>query len=128
MINDIAYEQIRDSYYYGAYGEFKLIINKEYGYINATKLCKDGGKHFFHWNESKASKQLKQVLENHLKENYMAVDYTPHNSLTLGDTSIGIPSEVCKYVQTENKTEVDCLISGTYCHPLLVPHIASWIR
>jgi len=30
-------------------------------------------------------------------------------------------------VQTDNLTEETRLISGTYCHPDLVPHIACWI-
>src|SRR5271156_6697052 len=35
--------------------------------------------------------------------------------------------EVCKYIQTENKTDTDRLISGTYIHPDLVPSVAGWI-
>src|SRR5271156_1746973 len=34
---------------------------------------------------------------------------------------------VCKYIETDMKTDKDKLISGTYLHPDLVPSIAGWI-
>ncbi len=42
-ITDIAYQQIKDNYYWAQYGDFKVIMNKSTGYINATKLCSLGG-------------------------------------------------------------------------------------
>jgi len=48
-MSDICYEQIRDNYWYGQYSKFKVVINKSNGYINATKLCIDGGKQFKKW-------------------------------------------------------------------------------
>ncbi|CCU56403.1 N1R/p28-like protein [Mythimna separata entomopoxvirus 'L'] len=38
-LNDIYYENIKDSFYYGLFDDFKLIIDKNTGYFNATKLC-----------------------------------------------------------------------------------------
>src|SRR5271156_2247380 len=38
-----------------------------------------------------------------------------------------LPSSTLKYVQTLNDSEEQRLISGTYCHPLLIPHIACWV-
>src|SRR5271156_2634396 len=40
-----------------------------------------------------------------------------------------IPSALypCKTIHTSHQTVVDKVISGTYCHPLLVPHIACWV-
>ena len=46
MISEVAFEQIQDNYWYGAYGEFRVIMMKDTGYINATKMCNDGGKNF----------------------------------------------------------------------------------
>ena len=40
---------------------------------------------------------------------------------TCGDPAPGNPGAVCKYVQTENITDADWLISGTYKHALLIP-------
>ena len=58
MLSKICFEQIRDNYYHGQHGNFSAIIDKENGYVNATKLCNDGGKKFYHWSESKVSKDL----------------------------------------------------------------------
>ncbi|CCU55452.1 N1R/p28-like protein [Adoxophyes honmai entomopoxvirus 'L'] len=48
-LNDICYEQIKDSFHYGLFNDFKLIINKSTGYFNANKLCKDGSIEFYNW-------------------------------------------------------------------------------
>ena len=36
-------EHIKDTFYYGVFGDFKLVIDKATGCFNATKLC-DAGK------------------------------------------------------------------------------------
>ncbi len=36
-------------------------------------------------------------------------------------------TNVMRSIQTLNTTEDDKAIYGTYCHPLLIPHIACWI-
>src|SRR5271167_1926148 len=46
---------------------------------------------------------------------------------TLRDTDVQICTSVCKSIIIENKSDIDKLIYGTYCHPLLIPHIGSWI-
>ena len=53
-----AYEHIKDSFYYGIFGDFKLVIDKNTGYFNATKLCDVGGKHFRQWKVLDKSKRL----------------------------------------------------------------------
>jgi hypothetical protein len=45
----ICYEQIKDSFHYGKFGEFTLVIDKNTGCFNATKLCKNGKKDFSDW-------------------------------------------------------------------------------
>jgi Protein of unknown function (DUF3627)/KilA-N domain len=53
-----------------------------------------------------------------------------NSDLTLEDLSHGIPggrSLVCKTVLPDNTTDVSNIISGTYVHSLLIPHIACWI-
>jgi len=53
MLSKIAFEQIHGNYWYGSYGEFKVVMMKDCGYINGTKLCKDGGKKFKEWKRNK---------------------------------------------------------------------------
>lgn len=102
-LSEIIFEYIdaEKRYARGKYSEFKVVLNKQ-GYINATKLCKDGNKNFFHWVENKSSKELLEELSSH----------------------IGKPMcEIFMKVSGGKNME----IRGTYVHPLLVPHIASWI-
>lgn len=37
-ISDIASSQIKDNYYWGQYGDFKVIVDISTGYYNATHL------------------------------------------------------------------------------------------
>ncbi|AVG46723.1 N domain-containing protein [Acanthamoeba polyphaga mimivirus] len=39
-IKNIIFEKINDEYYWGKYGDFKVIMNLD-GYINVTKLCSE---------------------------------------------------------------------------------------
>ncbi|GBM66193.1 Putative KilA-N domain-containing protein 313L, partial [Araneus ventricosus] len=55
---DVRYEQIANQYWYGLFGDFKLIIDRNTGYFNATKLCRQGGKCFKDWLINTDSKEL----------------------------------------------------------------------
>jgi len=124
MLSQIATEQIRDNFYQSQYCGFSVVINKENGFINATKLCSDGNKNFRHWNETKQAKELHLALANHIqsieifgedaRQPWTMAQYCPLGQIT-------------NFVQTANKSVEDKLISGTYCHPLLIPHIACWV-
>ena len=65
-----------------------------------------------------------RVLEN-IQADFQNSDLT----LPLTDHTI-IRSVIspCKTVITGNKTEIDSIISGTYYHPDLIPHIACWFQ
>lgn len=39
-LRDTCYEHIKDNFYYGLFGDFKLVIDTKTGYFNATKLCR----------------------------------------------------------------------------------------
>jgi len=45
-IRNIIFKDIDDKYAYGKLGNFKVMLMKKNGYINATKLCKDAKKEF----------------------------------------------------------------------------------
>ena len=101
----ICYRHISSHYWYANYGEFKVVIHKTVGYINVTNLCKSQGKHFKNWH---ANKSVKSMINN-LAE-MLAI--SPNQMLVTieGGSSIW-------------KKE----ISGTYAHPILLPHITSWL-
>lgn len=98
---ELVFEDVNADYGWGKYGEFKVLIRKSDGYINASKLCKDGGKLLGNWIENKTSSILIEEVHR----------------------SIGIPidSLLCQVVQGPND------LRGTYVHNALIPHIASWV-
>nr|AEX62219.1 putative KilA-N domain-containing protein [Moumouvirus Monve] len=107
-IRNIIFERINDEYYWGKYGDFEVIMDSD-GYINVTKLCSEArtknGKH-------KEFKQWKRTSD--------ADEYIDEISSEVGVTT----SEILKIVTTGSKHLTE--IRGTYAHPYLVPHIASW--
>jgi hypothetical protein len=124
MLSEIGFTQIRDSFYYGYYGQFRVVVDKQDGYVNATKLCSDGGKQFYHWKESKVSKELVSTLYQYKFQQAIDLDETQEPwSLS----SYSPVKEVVRLVQTNNDNDPERAISGTYVHPLLVPHIACWV-
>ena len=129
MLNEITFSQIKDNFFYGAYGPFRVIMDKSNGFINATKLCTAGGKQFKAWKRNAASLDLIQALERRLalqnsqypsEDSYLPLQDHRRAYLHPGDLAI-------IKVLTSQKTEIDNLISGTYCHPSLIPHIACWV-
>src|SRR5271156_2915334 len=129
MLADIAFEQISGNYWYATYGPFRVIMMKDSGYINATKLCSSGGKDYKNWSRLNGSRQLIEAVEKRV----VLVNIQPSfQSLenTLGDGPEQIcarPSVTCKIVEFGGYGKVERIISGTYCHPKLIPHIASWV-
>ncbi|AQN68751.1 putative kilA-n domain protein [Saudi moumouvirus] len=100
-IRNVIIKEINDKYAIGKMGDFKVIIMKKNGFINATNLCKYVGKDFKHWKENKTAKLLIKELIS----------------------SAGIPSdEVIMTITGGNITK----IRGTYVHPKLIIHIAAW--
>ncbi|RXG68464.1 putative KilA-N domain-containing protein [Armadillidium vulgare] len=60
-------KKIKDNFYFIRYDEFELILNKENGYVNATKLCKlTGNEHkiFKRWYSLNSSKELIKEIKN----------------------------------------------------------------
>jgi len=108
-IRQISFKDINDDYSWGKYGDFKVIIMKENGYINVTKICNDAktkngkGKKFANWKENTtASAIMKEISTvSGLLESELLI------SKTAGSKNLTI-------------------IRGTYAHPDLIPHIASW--
>ena len=101
------YEHIKDTFYYGLFGDFKLVIDKATGYFNATKLCEQGGKNLFHWKRLEKSKKMVK---------YYQKSPPPHMER-------GFLYEV----QGDNKDLKTRSITGTYVPKELILDIASWI-
>jgi hypothetical protein len=82
------------------YGEFKVILMKENSYINVTKLCQLGNKKFHKWSRLDGSKNLIEVFSKNLNIDKLLIEVKGGSNQT---------------------------VTGTYAHPDLVPHIASWV-
>src|SRR3977135_3550825 len=125
MLSELVFEQIEGNFWYAAYGPFRVIMMKDTGYVNATKLRRSGGKEYKDWVRLKGSQELIQALERNLAlEN---THDTTASTLEKAGEQICAPAFPCKIILTANYTDADRLISGTYCHPDLIPHIACWV-
>jgi hypothetical protein len=98
-ITNLAYESINDKYSRAKYGEFNVIMDMTNGYINATKLCADGDKLMKNWLRNDNNKELIAEFEKNQLNN---------EPVLFTSDSYGITR-------------------GSYVHPLLIPHIASWV-
>ena len=133
MLSQVSYEQICDNYWYGMYGDFNVILMTDCGFVNATKLCSSGGKEFKDWSRNKTGKELIKALTTKL-DGYMVGDniqqFSDISTLALQNPKAEISASgslLCKIVKTSNTTSEGRLISGTYIHPFLIPHIACWV-
>ena len=64
-MQNVCYERINDIFSYGQYLTFKVVINTKTGYVNATKLCNDHGKHYYHWTSLSTTQQLIKSFNDH---------------------------------------------------------------
>ena len=97
---DLVSRKINDNYSIGKYYYFDVTIHTNTGYINATKLCADGGKQLKDWFMNDCNKEL---VESYIK-------LININTLTYS-------------INGGNITQT----SGTYVHPKLITHITSWV-
>ncbi len=108
-ISEIAFEQIYEDYYLGQYGDLKVIINIKTGYINATHLCglannnNGNRKELYNWKKSDIAEAIMDEVGSAL----------PNGR-----------SELLRVVNGGSGKMLE--IRGTYAHPDLIPHIASW--
>ena len=104
MLSELAYEQIEGNFWYAEYGLFRVVMMKDIGYINASEMCSSNGKEYSDWAHENQDliNALRSMMDNEHDTSPTSIFVEP------GDTP--------------NKK----LISGTYCHPDLIPHIACW--
>ena len=84
MNSDICYEQIDGDYWYATYLGTKIIIMKSNGYINATKLCTDGGKQFKNWLRCLPSQEVLAYYNAKLNQPTFPTDVTQNLTLEGG--------------------------------------------
>jgi hypothetical protein len=139
--DDITINQIQGNFWLGAYGELRLPMMKDCGFVNATKLCTDAGKRYDKWARLQSSTELMNTLKEMLGAGMESVNSSggedvseagpkvcvENGSNTLEITDAQMWASVIKHIKTGQKSEEGKLISGTYVHPDLLPSIAGWI-
>ncbi|UWX11320.1 CRPV-211 [Crowpox virus] len=112
--SDLVTREIDERFCYIKYDTFELIMMKENNYINATKLCKLEDKKFKNWLRLEGTKELISKMD---EVNSVWGIKSPGSDL----------SRVILEVGTESKGKHQYEVAGSYVHPDLIPHIASWI-
>ena len=79
----------------------QVLIRKEDGYVNATKLCNAGNKLFGNWYQSKQTKYFIQTLEK----------------------DINIEKSQLVHIKKGGNSK----LQGTWIHPFLATNLAQWI-
>jgi hypothetical protein len=102
-IRNIIFKDINEDYAWGKYGDIKVIIMKDNGYINITHMVHQANpnKRMHDWSRGKNSVELLNEVS----------------------TDAEISSDDLLIQISGGKITI---IRGTYAHPDLVPHIASW--
>jgi hypothetical protein len=105
-ITELIYEPIvcnqKNGHTFGRakYGEFEIIV-MENGYINATKLCEQGGKDMFHWIRNAKAKEIINYFEEMISK----------------------PGTAKILIKGGSNPEV----TGTYMPHKIIVHVASWV-
>jgi hypothetical protein len=105
-LSDVCYEHIKDTFYYGIFGDFKLVIDKNTGCFNATKLCDFGGKPFRQWKVLERSKKMVEYYETSCRRNSDGSFYE---------------------IKLQNNDKLNKQVTGTYVPKEFILEIASWI-
>jgi hypothetical protein len=64
-LNDVCYKQISENFHYGIFGDSQLVIDKNTGYFNGTKLCAIAKRNFFNWKRLARTIRLISYLQDH---------------------------------------------------------------
>ena len=111
MSTEIRYELIKDEFWYVDYLGFKIVMIRNIGYINGTKLCEKGGKKIKDWLNNSNNQDLIMYFNKKINGSF---------------TSLVKCRSVCMEMFSR-KGDPNEEIRGTYIHPLLITFIADWI-
>ena len=102
MISDIAYEQIKDNFWFGSYADCKVVLMKDCGWVNATKMCNEGGKRLSNWTRLEHTQELLKALQHDIEASGQeAVDFKRgkcRNEFILWRSSSSDPSHSIYYM------------------------------
>jgi uncharacterized protein YoxC len=106
-LSNCIYEHIKDTFYYGLFGDFRLVIDKSTGFFNATKLCDQGGKNLFNWKRLEKSKRMVEYYQRSCPSD--------------------LKGSFLYEVKLQNNDNLNKQFTGTYVPQELILEIASWV-
>jgi hypothetical protein len=87
-LSECIYEH-KDTFYYGLFGDFKLVIDKSTGYFNATKLCDAGNKPFRQWKVLEKSKKMLEYYQRNWRSKPQIYEVKDANKDKIGKQITG---------------------------------------
>lgn len=106
-IRNIMFETLEnEDYALGKLGNLEVLMMAKNGYINITKLCKESRKKFNHWTDNASSQNLIREIGK---------------SLGYAEKDTNIASKLIIAIRTGNN-----YYRGSYVHPELAIHVATW--
>ncbi|QGM48853.1 N1R/p28-like protein [Magpiepox virus] len=108
----IVTDHIDDRFSWVRYDDFEIVVMKENGYVNATKLCILGNKRLSDWLNMESTKELIREAE------YVNRNWKDKSFYMDGIKGVILDIESEDYVYE---------VSGCYIHQDLISHITSWI-
>jgi hypothetical protein len=124
-LSEICYEQIMDDYWYAEYLGLKVMMMRSNGFINATKLCADGSKQFYHWMGNKRSKNLVKYFDKKFNETSNQSSPTEFRGPETTNCNFQAHRKIQLYTVVQGGENY--ILSGTYVHPKLILDIAAWV-
>lgn len=94
------------------------------GFINATSLCKAGGKEFKHWNALESTKELIKALESEIADENLKAGITTfrNNELKMAAENLNTDNPVFKSIDVTKGR-----YGGSWIHPDLAVQLAQWL-
>lgn len=114
-------EKINDNYSFGKYGDFKIIICNENGYVNGTQLLKQA----LISENSIRLKINKNLLKTAQMDHWFSLKET-NELLEMVSFEESINKNQLIFVIKGSKKGEE-IIRGTYIHPTLVNSLATWM-
>lgn len=99
-LRNIIFEDINDKISRGKLSHLIVLIMRDNGYVNATKLCRESGKEFEEWYQSELAKEYVKLVGE----------------------DVGVSVESLRIEVEDGEEE----LRGTYVHPKLIVILAMW--
>ena len=115
-------EKINENYSFGKYGDFKIVIHNETGYVNGTQLLKQA----LISENSIRIKINEKLARIKTMDNWFSLKETSE-LLEMVSFEESIDKKKLTYIIDGRQKRGEEIIRGTYVHPTLVNSLATWM-